>query len=209
MALIRSACEWSVKWNNMRRQAGAAAAPRLLPRSCGATYPGRPVALPGSRAGTRIGGPFCGACWCWWHQQRGHLCRRRRGAVGTDTPRGALRTAPGCVPSGLRSGAWGFVIHHQQQKYAPVGVAAGCQGAFGELQHTWMCSNHLFSPHTTLQVLRLCSSRGLYSALTYVNNRIGEYRQPVIDMLACLAGVTSARHGSTGNGGGGDGVPPG
>ncbi len=41
-------------------------------------------------------------------------------------------------------------------------------------------------------MLRLCTAHGLYSALVYVHNRINEYRQPVLEMLACLAGFRPA-----------------
>lgn len=42
-----------------------------------------------------------------------------------------------------------------------------------------------------VQVIRLCESAGLYSALTFIYNHIGDYRKPLLDLLAAVAGAAS------------------
>lgn len=41
------------------------------------------------------------------------------------------------------------------------------------------------------QVIRLCEGSGLYSALTYIHTAIGDFRKPLLDLLAAVAGAAS------------------
>jgi hypothetical protein len=44
-----------------------------------------------------------------------------------------------------------------------------------------------------MQVIRLCEGCGLYSALAYIhNNALADYRKPLTDLLAAVAGAGGA-----------------
>ncbi|GFR42940.1 hypothetical protein Agub_g3816, partial [Astrephomene gubernaculifera] len=47
------------------------------------------------------------------------------------------------------------------------------------------------------QVLRLCSSQHLHSASAAIHNRLHDYKRPLLDMLAAVAGVRQG--GSSGS----------
>ena len=60
-------------------------------------------------------------------------------------------------------------------------------------------------------MLRLCEAHELYSASAYIYNRLGDYRRPLLDMLAAVAGcggneAAAAGNGSASGGGGGSGA---